>query len=78
MKTLIAEAKDVKPNDCMIIAGISVRVRYCHYHHSDIDPIEGKVLFDLQRFEDELHPLCDMTFMQISMGMSEELEVVRK
>lgn len=73
MKNLIISAEEVKPNDCMIIASVSVRVRYCHYQHSN-----GKVSFDLQRFEDELHPLCDKTFMQISMNMSEKLEVVRK
>lgn len=73
MKTLIVSAEEVKPNDCMIIAGVSVRVRYYYYQHNI-----GKVSFDLQRFEDELHPLCDKTFMQISMNMSEKLEVMRK
>ena len=77
MKTLIIVAEEVKPNDCMIIAGVSVRVRYCHYQHSKIEHIEGKVSFDLQRFEDELHPLCDKTFMHISMNLSEKLEVMR-
>lgn len=72
MKTLTVVAEEVKPNDCMIIAGVSVRVRYCHYLHSN-----GKVTFDLQRFEDELHPLCDKTFMYMSMNMSEKLEVMR-
>ncbi len=73
MKILIVNAEEVKPNDCMIIAGVSVRVRYCYYQHSI-----GKVSFDLQRFEDELHPLVDKTFMHISMNMSEKLEVMRK
>lgn len=73
MKTLIISAEEVKPNDCMILAGVSVRVRYCYYQYSN-----GKVSFDLQRFEDELHPLCDKTFMQLSMNMSEKLEVMRK
>lgn len=78
MKTLIVSAEEVKPNDCLIIAGVSVRVRYCYYQHSKIEHNDGKVSFDLQRFADELHPLCDKTFMQISMNMSEKLEVVRK
>lgn len=72
MKILTVLAEEVRPNDCMIIAGVSVRVRYCHYQHSN-----GKVSFDLQRFEDELHPLCDKTFMHISINMSEKLEVMR-
>lgn len=75
MTILIITAAEVKPNDCMVIAGVSVRVRYCYYNHSEHR--EGKVTFDLQRFEDELHPLCDKTFMHISMNMSEKLEVVR-
>ncbi|EPU3839113.1 hypothetical protein ACVWU7_002696 [Providencia stuartii] len=71
------KAENVKPNDCMIISGISVRVRYCYYHHSSIESIKGKVTFDLQRFEDKLHPLCDKTFMRISMDLGELIEVMR-
>lgn len=77
METIVVKAEDVKPNDCMIIAGVSVRVRYCYYRHSKIEHIKGEVSFDLQRFEDRLHPLCDKTFMKISMYLDEQVEVMR-
>ncbi|MCW2255664.1 hypothetical protein M2263_001755 [Providencia alcalifaciens] len=77
MNEYTVKAENVKPNDCMIIAGISVRVRYCYYHHSCIESVKGKVTFDLQRFEDELHPLCDKTFMGISMDSDGLVEVFR-
>ncbi|USR66138.1 hypothetical protein NFC79_05985 [Providencia stuartii] len=77
MNKYTVKAENVKPDDCMIIAGISVRVRYCYYHRSSIEHIKGNVTFDLQRFEDELHPLCDKTFMRISMGSDELVEVLR-
>ncbi len=77
MNKYTVKAENVKPNDCMIIADISVRVRYCYYHHSSIEHIKGKVTFDPQRFEDELHPLCDKTFMRISMDSDELVEVLR-
>lgn len=77
MDTYIIKAEDVKPNDCMIIAGIIVRVRYCYYRHIEIEGIKSEISFDLQRFEDSLHPLCDKTFMRISMYMDEKIEVMR-
>ena len=72
MKIYVIKAEEVKPNDCMIIAGVSVRVRYLVYQYSI-----GEVSFDLQRFEDDLHPLVDKTFMKISMYMDEKVEVMR-
>lgn len=77
METYIVKAEDVKPNDCMIIAGVSVRVRYCYYHHIEIKGIKSEVSFDLRRFEDDLHPLCDKTFMRITMHLDEKVEVMR-
>lgn len=77
MKAYVIKAEGVKPNDCMIVAGVSVRVRYCYYRRIEIDGIKNEVSFDLQRFEDRLHPLCDKTFMKISMDMDEKVEVMR-
>lgn len=65
MNEYTVKAENVKPNDCMIIAGVSVRVRYCYYHHGSIESIKGKVTFDLQRFEDKLHPQATLSLIHI-------------
>lgn len=77
METLNVVAGDIEPNDTFTIAGVSVRVRYIHYYHSKIESIKGQVTLDLQRFEDRLHPLCDKTFMRITLNIDEKVEVNR-
>lgn len=37
MKTYVIKAEDVKPSDCMIITGVSVRVRHCYYRRIETD-----------------------------------------